>query len=179
MALFWASDYIEKALPDHLRARFDEAKADPHDKTGPDRAGWLPLYDGKSGEMVVKIPGGVATRISRVKMRKLFSDGLDIQVCNKPTGSDAEIELANICSLVKLCPVSRKRETLLSCSLRMAQLLLAVLRSALTEVSLASNYGTSARSNGSLVKGVGRTTLLGAEAAALSVAPCTIVNGEY
>jgi hypothetical protein len=80
MGLLWAADYIKNTLPDNLRDRFDEIRSDPHDNPGPDRDGWLPLYDGKTAELVVKIPGGVATRVSRQKLRKLFSENVDIHV---------------------------------------------------------------------------------------------------
>jgi hypothetical protein len=78
MGLFWGADYIKNTLPDRLRDRFDEIRSDPHDNPGPDRLGTLPLYDGKTGELVVKIPGGVAIRVSREKLRKLFAEDLDI-----------------------------------------------------------------------------------------------------
>jgi hypothetical protein len=83
MALFWAADFIKETLPDHLRERFDEICCDPHDKPGPDRIGWLPLYNGKTGDILIKMPGGAATRVSRGKMRKVWSEDLDIQVLHE------------------------------------------------------------------------------------------------
>jgi hypothetical protein len=80
MALFWAADYIKNTLPENLRDRFDEIRSDPHDNPGPDRKGWLPFYNGKTAELVVKIPGGEATRVSKEKLRKVFSEGLGINV---------------------------------------------------------------------------------------------------
>ena len=84
MALFWGADYIKDTLPKHLLEKFDEIKSDPYDVQGPEREGFLPFYNGKTGEMITKIPGGAATRVSRHKMRKVFSEGLDIQVRSCP-----------------------------------------------------------------------------------------------
>jgi hypothetical protein len=81
MGLFWAADYIKNTLPAKLHDRFDEIRSDPHDRPGPDRAGWLPLYDGKTAELATKIPGGIAIRVSRQKLKKLFSEDVDIHVC--------------------------------------------------------------------------------------------------
>jgi hypothetical protein len=80
MALLWGTHYLENTIPKHLLDRFDEIKSDPHDKPGPDRIGTLPLYNGKTGDLVAKIPGGVAVRVNREKLRKFLSDDLEIQV---------------------------------------------------------------------------------------------------
>jgi hypothetical protein len=80
MALLWGADYIKNTLPDSLRERFDEIKTDKfyvpevgHEQT-------MPFYNGKTGELVVRLPGGLATRVSRIKLRKLFAEDLDIEV---------------------------------------------------------------------------------------------------
>jgi hypothetical protein len=104
MALFWAADYIKETLPDGLRERFDEVKCDPYDEPGPDRAGWLPLYNGKTGEVIVKMPGGAATRVSRGKMRKVWSEGLNIQVCKGPWQPPLDIGADRLGSLASLRP---------------------------------------------------------------------------
>jgi hypothetical protein len=80
MALLWGTDCLKNTLPGHLLDRFDEIKSDPHDKPGPDRIGTLPLYNGKTGELVAKIPGGVAVRVNREKLRKFLSNDIDITV---------------------------------------------------------------------------------------------------
>jgi len=80
MALFWGADYVNNCLPDQLRDRFDEAKSDPFDPAAETRQGTLPFYNGKTGEQVTSIPGGAAVRVSRTKMRKLFSEGMGVEV---------------------------------------------------------------------------------------------------
>jgi hypothetical protein len=83
MALFWGAEGIKNTLPEDLQARVNELKTDPHDEPGPERVGWLPLHNGKNAELIIKIPGGVAVRVSREKLRKLFSVGIDIQVYSR------------------------------------------------------------------------------------------------
>lgn len=85
MALLWGTNYLQNTLPESLLDRFDEIKSDPHDKPGPDRLGTLPLYNGKTGELVVKIPGGVAVRVNREKLRKYLATDIEINVRIKIT----------------------------------------------------------------------------------------------
>jgi hypothetical protein len=76
MAMLWGSEDIKNTLPLDLLARFDEIRSDPFS----DPTTSLPFYDGKTGELVVRIPGGIAMRVSREKLRKFLSSDVDIQV---------------------------------------------------------------------------------------------------
>ena len=97
MALLWGTHYLKNTLPEELLDRFDSIKSDPHDKPGPDRKGFLPLYNGKTGDLVAKIPGGEAVRVNREKLRKFLSDDLDIQVCPDEliTSSKADVHISS------------------------------------------------------------------------------------
>ncbi|KIW00539.1 hypothetical protein, variant [Verruconis gallopava] len=140
MALLWGTEYLKNTLPEQMLDRFDEIKSDPHDKPGPDRLGTLPLYNGKTGELVAKIPGGIAVRVNREKLRKFLSD-------------DVEIHFGKLCTKIE---------------------------EAGDKVTVTFSDGSTATADTVVcadgIKGVGRTTLLGEEAAALSVAPCSFVN---
>ena len=81
MVLVWGSEYLKNTLPEDLLERFDEIKADPHDKPGPDRIGTLPFYNGKTAECIVTMPGGAAVRVGREKLRRFLANDLEIQVC--------------------------------------------------------------------------------------------------
>jgi hypothetical protein len=69
---------MSKLLSPELRRRIKEAWTDP---TVPDNSFYeLPIYAGHTGELLGKTPDR-SMRVTRRKMRKLFSEGIDIQVC--------------------------------------------------------------------------------------------------
>lgn len=64
-------------LPPELRERNKETWCDPfYQETGYA----IDIYNGQTGEMIGRTPG-LSMRVSRRKLRKLFSEGIDIQVC--------------------------------------------------------------------------------------------------
>ena len=77
MTLHWGAEYIRNCLPDDLAARFHECYADP--SLRPDAVGSLPIYNGKTGELVMEMAAENPCRVSRSKMRNLFSEGLEVQ----------------------------------------------------------------------------------------------------
>jgi hypothetical protein len=77
MTLHWGSSHIEACLPPDLVARFNEAYADPGQS--PDAVTGLPIYNGKTGEFIIEMGAEKPCRVSRRKMRNLFSEGLNVQ----------------------------------------------------------------------------------------------------
>ena len=82
MTLHWGQQYWNKLLPDEIQneSRLRTIQADPGlSYPGQDDYQFLPMYNGKTGELLAKAAGQMPIRVSRSKMRKLFSDGLDVQ----------------------------------------------------------------------------------------------------
>lgn len=77
MTLHWGSEHIAKCLPPELVERMTEAYADP--TLSPDAVTGLPIYNGKTGELVMEMKAEQPCRVSRKKMRNLFAEGLEIQ----------------------------------------------------------------------------------------------------
>lgn len=80
MTLHWGNEAIDRLLPPALRERIREIWCDPHYVRPPVGERFLPHYAGHTGEQLFATPADDAMRVSRSKMRKLFSEGLDIQV---------------------------------------------------------------------------------------------------
>lgn len=80
MSLHWGNEAINQVLPPHLRARIREIWCDPHYEQPDPKDNYLPHFAGHTGEQLFAMPVGDCMRVSRSKMRKLFSDGLDVQV---------------------------------------------------------------------------------------------------
>jgi hypothetical protein len=77
MTLHWGASHISSCLPDSLAARFHEAYADPSLK--PDVVRGLPVYNGKTGDLIMEMASENPCRVSRKKMRNLFSEGIAIE----------------------------------------------------------------------------------------------------
>lgn len=77
MTLHWGSSHIASCLPDELTARFNETYADPSLK--PDAVTGLPIHNGKTGDLIMEMGAEKPMRVSRKKMRNLFSEGIDVQ----------------------------------------------------------------------------------------------------
>jgi 2-polyprenyl-6-methoxyphenol hydroxylase-like FAD-dependent oxidoreductase len=87
MTLHWGSTHISSCLPESLAARFHEAYADPSLK--PDVVRGLPIYNGSSGELLMTMASENPCRVSRKKMRNLFSEGIDIQYGKRVSAAHA------------------------------------------------------------------------------------------
>ncbi len=77
MTLHWGSTHIASCLPEDLVARFNECYADPSLKPG--AVTGLPIHNGKTGDLIMEMGADGAMRVSRKKMRNLFSEGVDVQ----------------------------------------------------------------------------------------------------
>ncbi|KAF2713405.1 FAD/NAD(P)-binding domain-containing protein [Pleomassaria siparia CBS 279.74] len=76
MTLHWGSSHLTSCLPPSLIERLSEAYADP--SLSPDAVTGLPIYNGKTGELLMEMKADKPCRVSRKKLRNLFADGLDI-----------------------------------------------------------------------------------------------------
>lgn len=77
MTLHWGSSHIASCLPEDLAVRFHETYADPSLK--PDAVASLPIYNGKTGDLIMEMGADRPMRVSRKKMRNLFSETIDVQ----------------------------------------------------------------------------------------------------
>lgn len=77
MLLHWGGEYLASyLLPPDMRARIKEPRVDPcYVWTDP-----LTYVNAKTGEVILRVPVSDITRVSRKKLRKFLSEGLDIRV---------------------------------------------------------------------------------------------------
>ncbi|CAN9465768.1 unnamed protein product [Alternaria alternata] len=78
MTLHWGSSHIASCLPIELANRIHEAFADPTQDQA--SATGLSVFNGETGERIFEIAADKPCRVSRRKMRNLFSEGLDVRV---------------------------------------------------------------------------------------------------
>lgn len=76
MLLHWAAEYFEKLLPEHLLKRQKEARVDPKI----DGVTSVPYLNAETGEIVKNIDLPSAERVSRNKIRKLLTEGEDLDI---------------------------------------------------------------------------------------------------
>ena len=84
MLLHWGTEALLNVLPPHLQARIKEPRVDPYyEMTNP-----IPYINGKTGEVLARIPTDVIARVSRKKLRRFLTEGedLSIKVCNCASG---------------------------------------------------------------------------------------------
>ena len=92
VSLHWGAEYLTKILPSSLRDRLDEIDTD-QDHDFSQEKGFVQC-NGETGEVILVMPGVMPRRVSRRKLRRLMSEGLDIKVCiprytSYITGDDA------------------------------------------------------------------------------------------
>lgn len=81
MTLHWGASHISSCLPAELAARFHEAYADPNLPDG--KVTGLPVYNGKTGELIMEMGADKPVRVSRRKMRGLCGEGVEVQYGKK------------------------------------------------------------------------------------------------
>ena len=74
--MHWGADHLQKCLPAHLWDRRSEMYVDPWNDYQTPTAYW----NGETGEMIKRIEAPPTVRVSRRKVRKLLSEGLNIEV---------------------------------------------------------------------------------------------------
>lgn len=72
-------EFIHELLPTHLIHRLKEAESDPWIQLTPHEQDHVPIYDGKTGEIVVELQRPFVCRYSRARLVNLLSQGLDIR----------------------------------------------------------------------------------------------------
>lgn len=83
MSIHWSRPLLEQLLPEDILARLREAAVDPSFDSSEAGGYLVPFYNGKTGEHIIDMPMKNAIRVSRRKMRKLCSEGLDIKYGEK------------------------------------------------------------------------------------------------
>ena len=78
MSMDWGGDILAKTLPVELRDRLTEIEYDPYYDSSRD-TGFVQC-NGKTGEVILNMPGKAPRRVSRRKLRKLLAEDLDIKV---------------------------------------------------------------------------------------------------
>jgi 2-polyprenyl-6-methoxyphenol hydroxylase-like FAD-dependent oxidoreductase len=94
MTLHWGQSHIAACLPEYLLARFNEAYADPNQS--PDATTGLPIFNGKTGELLMEMGADRPVRVSRKKMRTLFKEGLDVQFGKAFSGAEMKGEKVEV-----------------------------------------------------------------------------------
>ena len=92
MALHWGSKYLNMCLPKHLAAEVLKAQPDPWIQLTEFQDRNLPIYNGKTSELLVNTSAASTRRVSREKLRKLCTDGLDIRFGMKIVGIEVKGE---------------------------------------------------------------------------------------
>lgn len=84
MTLHWGAEFVLRKLPQELQAKLRSIRCNPFHDTTPGKDDFLPICNGITGDVMLKMHADSPVRVSRGKMRTLFSEGLDIQVRESP-----------------------------------------------------------------------------------------------
>lgn len=78
MGLHWGSSYLQ-ALPPAIAAQIKWTETDPTIKLSHEQETIIPIYNGKTGEVIANVDAISTRRVSRSKLKKLLSQNLDIR----------------------------------------------------------------------------------------------------
>ena len=78
MSIQWALSMLPDLLPDEIMAGLKAACCDPYFDP-PNNGCYMPVYNGETGEHIKDVPLVKYLRVSRSKMRKLLTSGLNVQ----------------------------------------------------------------------------------------------------
>lgn len=79
MALHWGAEYLSKCLPEDIMEDIRSIESDPGLHMTPEQEKSFPFVNGKTGEIIVQVPGESTRRASRAKVRRLLSRGMDVR----------------------------------------------------------------------------------------------------
>ncbi|KAJ5528148.1 hypothetical protein N7513_012307 [Penicillium frequentans] len=79
MALHWSLQHIEACLPPKIFEQLKSAEANPWEEQDPTEAGSIPVVNGRTGELLARVPMPHPKRIVRGKLRDLFRKDIDVQ----------------------------------------------------------------------------------------------------
>ncbi|KAL9113745.1 MAG: hypothetical protein Q9227_002190 [Pyrenula ochraceoflavens] len=76
LTMHWGSEFLDRAISSRLRMKLQGINCDPF-REGYDEA--YPMLNGKTGEVLIALPGKNARRVSRRKLRHLLSQDINIE----------------------------------------------------------------------------------------------------
>lgn len=79
MALHWSIQHIEACLPPRIFEQLKSAENNPWEEQDPTETGGIPVINGRTGELLAKVPMPHPKRIVRGKLRDLFRKDIDVQ----------------------------------------------------------------------------------------------------
>ncbi|KAL9095212.1 MAG: hypothetical protein Q9165_002468 [Trypethelium subeluteriae] len=82
MGFHWGSNYIDH-WPQELQDKVYTTQNDPNAKMTEEQDHFIPIKNGKTGELVVRVPSETVRRVSRTKLRLLLSTDIDVQYGKK------------------------------------------------------------------------------------------------
>lgn len=77
MAIHWALPLLEKIFPDNIFSKVSEIACNP---TVGIHSGLYPIIHGETGQLITGVPYENGLRVPRSKMRKLSSEGINVEV---------------------------------------------------------------------------------------------------
>ncbi|KAK2770069.1 FAD binding domain-containing protein [Colletotrichum kahawae] len=79
MALHWATHNIDECLPADLAANLKSAQTDPYAYIPHDASKTIPMYNGKTGDLVTHVGADGPRRVHRGRLRDFLRMGLDVR----------------------------------------------------------------------------------------------------
>ncbi|KAI8250057.1 FAD-dependent monooxygenase cctM [Colletotrichum sp. SAR 10_98] len=79
MALHWATHNIDECLPADLAANLKDAQTDPYADIPQEASKTIPMYNGKTGDLVTHIAADGPRRVHRGRLRDFLRTGLDVR----------------------------------------------------------------------------------------------------
>ncbi|PSN65575.1 FAD/NAD(P)-binding domain-containing protein [Corynespora cassiicola Philippines] len=79
MALHWGASLLAKCLPDDIIADIRNIEADPTTELTAEQEKSFPFVNGRTGEVIKMVPSESTRRVSRSKLRKFLSRGVEVR----------------------------------------------------------------------------------------------------
>lgn len=79
IALHWATHNIDECLPADLAANLKSAQTDPHADIPHEASKTIPMYNGKTGDLVTHVAADGPRRVHRGRLRDFLRRGLDVR----------------------------------------------------------------------------------------------------
>lgn len=77
MAIHWALPLLKNILPENMFVKISDIACNP---TIGIHSGLYPIIHGESGQLITGVPYENGLRVPRSKMRKLCSEGINVEV---------------------------------------------------------------------------------------------------
>ncbi|EQB47925.1 hypothetical protein CGLO_12891 [Colletotrichum gloeosporioides Cg-14] len=79
MALHWATHNIDECLPEDLAANLKSAQTDPYADIPHEASKTIPMYNGKTGDLVTHVGADGPRRVHRGRLRDFLRTGFDVR----------------------------------------------------------------------------------------------------